>query len=89
MGETISDFLELVNELQKSINSETKQAEINESFAKLKEKGQEIEKDLKKVIKNLEVKTDASQITHQSQRAEEVYETAIEIPTENTPLLGK
>jgi hypothetical protein len=33
--------------------------------------------------------TDSWGLTHQNQRAEEAYETAIEIPTENTPLLKK
>jgi hypothetical protein len=59
MDEKISDSLELVNKLQKSINSEAKQEEINANFENLKKKGEEVENDLKKVIKNL--KTDSSQ----------------------------
>ncbi|PKY62076.1 hypothetical protein RhiirA4_487940 [Rhizophagus irregularis] len=62
MDETISSFLELVNELQKSISADAKQKEINKKFEVLKEKGEEVENDLKKVIKNLEVETDSTKV---------------------------
>ncbi|CAJ0833230.1 3250_t:CDS:2, partial [Entrophospora sp. SA101] len=62
MDETISNFLELVNDLQKSISSDAEQKEVNKKFEKLKIEVEEVKNDLKKVIKDLEAKTDSSQV---------------------------
>ncbi|CAJ0629433.1 15565_t:CDS:2 [Entrophospora sp. SA101] len=97
MDETISNFLELVNDLQKSISSDAEQKEVNKKFEKLKIEVEEVKNDLKKVIKDLEAKTDSSQVIKPGQitvgssknNNQEEELQAVIVHNELTPLLPK